>query len=136
MNFILHLLVDAAVIFGLAYVMPQVDVKNFTTALIVAVVLALLNATVGWLLRGMGNLVTFFIAGFIIRVLVTAVLLKLVDKFMDGLYINGFLPAVIIALAVAVAGAVIDSMFADRVATDTYPATTSALMLLPGHLLA
>ena len=119
MNFILHLLVDAAVIFGLAYVMPQVDVKNFTTALIVALVLALLNATIGWVLRGVGNLVTFSLLGFVVRLLVTAFLLTIIDKFMDGLTINGFLPAVIIALAVAVAGAIIDNMFADRVATDT-----------------
>ena len=60
MSLILHLLIDAAVIFGLAYLMPQVDVKSFGTALIVAIVLGLLNATVGWILRGVGNLVTFF----------------------------------------------------------------------------
>ncbi len=110
MNLILHLLLDAAVIFGLAYVMPQVEVKSFGKALLVAVILALLNVTIGWILRGIGNLVTFFLLSFVIRLLVTAVLLKLVDSFMSSLTIHGFWPAVVIALGVAVAGAVLDQV--------------------------
>ncbi len=112
MNLILHLLVDAAVIFGLAYVMPQVDVKSFGKALLVAIFLGLLNVTLGWILRGVGNLVTFFALSFIIRLVVTALLLKLVDSFMSSLTIQGFWPALVIALAVAVAGAILDQALA------------------------
>lgn len=121
MNLLLHLLIDAAVIFGLAYVMPQVDVKSFGTALLVAIVLGLLNATLGWVLRGVGNLVTFFLLSFIIRLLVTALLLKLVDKLFSSLTIQGFWPAVAIALAVAIAGAVLDQVLepGDNYAADT-----------------
>ncbi len=112
MNLILHLLVDAAVIFGLAYVMPQVDVKSFGKALLVAIFLGLLNATLGWILRGVGNLVTFFALSFVIRLIVTALLLKLVDSFMSSLTIQGFWPALVIALGVAVAGAILDQALA------------------------
>ncbi|MCY7350981.1 MAG: phage holin family protein [Cytophagaceae bacterium] len=121
MNLILHLLIDAAVIFGMAYILPQVDVKSFGTALLVAIVLGLLNATVGWVLRGIGDVVTLGIVSFVIRLVVTALLLKLVDRFFSGLTINGFWPALVIALAVAVAGAVLDQAFAPdmNVATDT-----------------
>lgn len=121
MNLILHLLIDAAIIFGLAYVMPQVDVKSFVTALLVAVVLALLNSTVGWILRGAGNLVTLGLLSFIVRLVVTALLLKLVDRLFSGLTIQGFWPALVIALAVAIAGAVIDQAFTpgDSVARDS-----------------
>lgn len=120
MNLILHLLIDAAVIFGLAYVMPQVDVKSFGTALLVAIVLGLLNATIGWVLRGVGNVVTLGLLSFVIRLVVTALLLKLVDRLFSGFTIHGFWPALVIALAVAIAGAVLDQAFApDDVATDT-----------------
>jgi len=112
MNLILHLLIDAAIIFGLAYVMPQVDVKSFGTALLVAIVLGLLNATVGWLLRGVGNLVTLGLLSFVIRLVVTALLLKLVDRLFSGFTIQGFWPALVIALAVAIAGAVLDQALA------------------------
>ena len=108
MNLILHLLLDAAVIFGLAYLMPQVDVKNFGTALLIAVLLGLLNFFVGWLIRFPLNLVTFFLLTGIVRIIVTAVLLKLIDKLLDSFTIVGFWPALVIALAVAVAGTLID----------------------------
>jgi putative membrane protein len=133
MSLILHLLIDAAVIFGLAYLMPQVDVKSFGTALIVAIVLGLLNATVGWILRGVGNLVTFFLLGFVIRVIVTALLLKLVDKFMSSLTIQGFWPALVIAIAVAVAGALLDQALADDV--DTTATDVSLWLSNPALLL-
>lgn len=108
MNLILHLLLDAAVIFGLAYLMPQVDVKNFGTALLIAVLLGLLNFFVGWIIRFPLNLVTFFLLTGIIRIVVTAILLKLIDSFLDSFTIVGFWPALVIALAVAVAGMLID----------------------------
>ncbi len=130
MNLILHLLVDAAVIFGLAYVMPQVDVKSFGKALLVAIFLGLLNATLGWILRGVGNLVTFFALSFVIRLVVTALLLKLVDSFMSSLTIQGFWPALVIALGVAVAGAILDQ----ALAPSQVPANDSVTQLAPVSL--
>lgn len=108
MNLILHLLLDAAVIFGLAYLMPQVDVKNFGTAILIAVLLGLLNFFVGWVIRFPLNLVTFFLLTGIVRIIVTAILLKLIDSFLDSFTIVGFWPALVIAIAVAVAGTLID----------------------------
>lgn len=123
MNLILHLLVDAAVIFGLAYIMPQVDVKNFGTALLIAILLGLLNFFVGWIIRFPLNLVTFFLLTGIIRIVVTAILLKLIDKLMDSFTIVGFWPALVIALAVAVAGMLIDRSAPNEVMVEsTYEA--------------
>lgn len=109
MNLILHLLLDAAVIFGLAYVMPQITVKSFVTALIIAVVLGLLNFFVGWLIRFPLNLVSLFLLTGLVRIIVTALLLKLIDRFMDSFTIAGFWPALVIAVVVALAGTLIDS---------------------------
>jgi putative membrane protein len=108
MNLILHLLLDAAVIFGLAYLMPQVDVKSFGTALLIAVLLGLFNFFIGWIIRFPLNLVTFFLLTGLVRILVTAILLKLIDSFLDSFTIVGFWPALVIAIAVAVAGTLID----------------------------
>ena len=108
MNLLLHLLLDAAVIFGLAYFMPQVDVKNFGTALLIAGLLGLLNFFVGWIIRFPLNLVTFFLLSGLVRLIVTALLLKLIDRFLDSFTIAGFWPALVIAIAVAVAGTLID----------------------------
>lgn len=108
MNLILHLLVDAAVIFGMAYIMPQVDVKNFGTAVLIALLLGLLNFFLGWMIRFPLNLVTFFLLTGVVRIVVTAMLLKFIDQLIDSFTITGFWPAFVIALAVAVAGMLID----------------------------
>lgn len=112
MNLILHLLLDAAVIFGLAYLMPQVDVKSFGTALLIAVILAVLNFLVGWLIRFPLNLITFFLLTGIVRIVVTAILLKIIDKMMGSFTIVGFWPALVIAIAVAVIGGLVDGALA------------------------
>ncbi|MFT4032461.1 MAG: phage holin family protein [Siphonobacter sp.] len=122
MNLILHLLIDAAVIFGMAYILPQVEVKSFGKAFLIAILLAILNVTLGWILRGMGNLVTFFALSFIVRLIVTALLLKLIDKTMSSLTINGFWPALVIALAVAIAGAILDQTLAPSPEVTDYRA--------------
>ncbi len=108
MNLILHLLIDAAIIFGLAYLMPQITVKSFGTALLIAVLLGLLNFFIGWIIRFPLNLVTFFLLSGLVRVIVTAIMLKVIDKLMNSFHIDGFWPALVIAIAVALAGSLID----------------------------
>jgi hypothetical protein len=51
MYWILQLLVNAGVLFLLAGVMTDVKVRSYGTAIVVALVIGLLNATVGFLLR-------------------------------------------------------------------------------------
>ena len=131
MNLILHLLLDAAVIFGLAYIMPQVDVKSFGTALLIAVILAALNFLVGWIIRFPLNLVTLFFLTGIVRIVVTAILLKLIDKMMGGLTITGFWPALVIAISVAIVGAIVDGALAPSEAV-VEGRQREAVLLTPG----
>ncbi|MDB5261758.1 MAG: hypothetical protein JWQ14_1039, partial [Adhaeribacter sp.] len=56
MDFFINLLISAGVLMLLAYMMPQVHVKSFLTALWVALLIGLLNDTIGWLMRIIGNL--------------------------------------------------------------------------------
>ena len=111
MNFIISLLINAAIIFGIAYVMPQVTIKSFGAAILVALLVGLLNATVGYLLAAVLNVVTLGIVAPIVRLLVTAVVIKLVDRFLSGFEVKGFLPAIVIAVAIAIAGSVMDRTF-------------------------
>ncbi|MBF8962339.1 phage holin family protein [Pontibacter sp. FD36] len=103
MDFILNLLVSAGVIVLLAYIMPQVHVKSFLTALWVAFLIGLFNATIGWLLRGVLNLVSFFLLEAIIGLIVTALMIKLVDKLVGNFKVDGWWPAFAIAIATAIA---------------------------------
>jgi putative membrane protein len=107
MDFIIQLLVNAAILLVLAYMMPSVAIKNFTTALLVALVVGILNATVGFLLRLPLNIVTLGLLSFVIRLLVTAVMIKIADKLFTGFIVKGFLPAVIIAVVIAIVGSIL-----------------------------
>ncbi|WP_187260686.1 phage holin family protein [Pontibacter beigongshangensis] len=103
MDFIVNLLISAGVIVLLAYILPSVHVKSFWTALWVAFLIGLLNATIGWILGGILNLVTFFLLDAIVGLIVTTLMIKLVDKLVRNFKVDGFLPALIIAIATALA---------------------------------
>lgn len=104
MNFILELLFNALVLLLLSRYMESVHVKSYGTAVGVALVVAILNATAGALLRFPLNLVTFFLLGFIVRLVVTAVMIKVADAFFSGFRVDGFRTALIIAVVLALAG--------------------------------
>lgn len=107
MSFIINLLVSAAVILILSYAMSSVHVKSFGTALWVAFLIAIVNATLGWILRGILNLVSFFLLEAIVSLIVTALMIKLVDAFIKNFKVDGFLPALIIAVVTALAVAAV-----------------------------
>jgi putative membrane protein len=111
MHFLINLLLSALVLFAAAYIMPQVTLRNYGTAIIAALLIGLLNATVGFLLRLPINIVTLGLISFLVRLLVTAVIIKLVDKLMSGFEVKGFTPAIVLAIIVALAGTVIDRIY-------------------------
>ena len=94
MNVIIELLLNAAVLFLLANIMPEVKVRSYGTALAVALVVGILNATIGFLL-----LLSFFV-----RLVVTAFMIRLADKLFRGFEVRTFAAALIIAVVMALAG--------------------------------
>lgn len=116
MHFIINLLISAVVVFIIAYIMPSVTIKNFGTAIIVAILIGLLNATIGFLLRLPLNILTLGILSFVVRLIVTAVVIKIVDKIVGGFEVKGFMPAIVMAIAMALAGTLIDRAFSDDTA--------------------
>jgi putative membrane protein len=114
MEFIVNLFVSAGVLILIAYIMPQIEVKSFTTALWVAFLLGLLNATVGFLLRLPLNIVTLGLLSFVVRLVVTAIVIKLVDKMVRNFTVNGFWPALVLAIALAIAGTLVDNVMGDK----------------------
>ena len=107
MNFILQLLLNAAILLGMTYILPTVTIKNFSTAVLVALVIGILNATIGWFLRFPLNIVTLGLLSFFVHLIVTAVMIKIADKLFSDFYVKGFTPALIIAVVMAIAGSMI-----------------------------
>jgi len=107
MNFILTLLINAGILLGMTYILPSVTIKNYKTAILVALVIGLLNATLRWIIIFPLEIVTFGLLSFIIRLFVTAVMIKLADILFSDFEIKGFFPAIIIAVVMAIAGSLL-----------------------------
>jgi putative membrane protein len=105
MSFILEVLFDALILLLLAKYMTTVHVRNYGTAVGVVLVVALLNATIGALIRFPLNLVTLFLLSFLVRLIVTAIMIKLADVFFRGFTVDSFRAALIMAVVLALAGA-------------------------------
>jgi putative membrane protein len=104
MHFLIDLLLNAAVLFILSTLLPSVRIKNYGTAVWVALVIGLLNATTGFALRLPLNILTLGLISFIIRLFVSAIMIKLADFLFPGFKVSGWVPAFIIAICMAIAG--------------------------------
>lgn len=108
MSLILDLLVSAGIILLMAYILPQVTIKSFWTALWVAILVGILNVIIGYILTFLLNLVTFFLLEFIVKVIVSAIVIKIADKLVRNFEVRGFWPALVIAIALSLASTFIN----------------------------
>jgi putative membrane protein len=104
MGWILQLLINAGVLLLIAYLHPGVKIKNYGTAIGVAFVIGLLNATIGFLLRLPLNILTLGLLSFFVRLLVTAIVIRITDKLFSGFETRSFGTALVVALVLAVVG--------------------------------
>src|SRR5437773_2773084 len=91
-NILINWLLSAVSLMVVAQVVRGFDVTNFGTALIAAIVIGLVNATVGLFLKVVTfplTLVTLGVFWFVIN----ALMLKLAASFVPGFTIEGFVPA-------------------------------------------
>ena len=100
MRFILEILLIGAAVAVAAFLIPGVSVDGFLSAIIAGLLLALANATIGFILRILTfpiNILTLGLMSFIITVL----MVLLVDSLMDSFNTSGFLSALIFAAVLA-----------------------------------
>ena len=109
MNFIIRLLITAAVAYGLSMILSGVHIPKFTDALIFALVLALLNVFVKPLLVILTLPISIVTLGLFLFV-INALIILLADKFMDGLTVDGFWWALIFSLILSVVSSFAQSL--------------------------
>jgi putative membrane protein len=98
MNFIMRILVTAIVAFALSYVLSSgIHIDKFTTALILALVLALFNAFLKPLLIILTLPITILTFGLFLFV-INAGIIMLAAKFVDGFKVDGFWWALLFSL--------------------------------------
>ncbi len=101
MNFLIKLILSALAVLVLAKILPGVGVDNYVSAIVVAVVLAILNGIVKPLLVILTFPVTVVTLGLFLLVINAAIIL-LADYFVAGFSVNGWLWALIFSVLLSV----------------------------------
>ncbi len=101
MKFFIKLLLNAVAIVILAKVLNGVVVDGYTSAIIVAAVLALLNAIVKPILIILTFPITIVTLGLFLLVINASIIL-LADKFIDGFAVSGFWVALLFSILLSI----------------------------------
>jgi len=91
-NLLINWLLSAVSLMIVAHVIRGFEVTSFTTALIAALVIGLINATVGIILKIITFPLTIVTLG-IFWIVINALMLKLAASLVSGFSIEGFFPA-------------------------------------------
>lgn len=84
-----------------AYVLPSVEIESFGTAMIAAVLIGLLNATLGFLIRLIAFPITWLLPG-LMYLICDAIMIYIVSRFLRGFAVRNFTAAFLCALVVAI----------------------------------
>jgi putative membrane protein len=104
LNIAVYLVVSAIVILIVGKMNLGLTVKSFGSAIMAAVVIALVAGLVVWGLGFFGITLTGGWLAAIVNLIVAALVLMIADKFLPGMEVHGFMGAIIAALAIGVVG--------------------------------
>ena len=97
MNLLMRIIVTSVVAFGLSYILAEIKFDSFWTAIVVAIVLAVLNAIVKPLLILFTLPITLFTFGLFLFV-INALIILLAEKLVTGFTVDGFWWALLFSL--------------------------------------
>ena len=110
MNFLIRILISALVAFGLSYLLDGVHIDAFTTALILALVLAVLNALVKPILILLTLPITILTLGLFLFV-INALIILLADRLLgDNFNVDGFWWALLFSILLSLVSSVLYSV--------------------------
>lgn len=101
MNWIIRLLLNGLAVVLTAYLLPGVSVSNYGTAIIVALVLAILNVIVKPILVVLTIPITIVTLGIFLLV-INAVIILFVDNLVGGFEVRGFWWALLFSLILSI----------------------------------
>lgn len=108
MSLIIRFLLNGLAVLLTAYLLPGVDVRDYWTALIVALVLSIANVIIKPILIILTIPITVVTLGLFLLV-INALIILMVDYLVEGFYVDGFWWALLFSLILSL----FNSMFGD-----------------------
>ena len=101
MNLLLNWLLSTVALLIVTWIVPGFEISSFWSALLAAVVVGIINATIGFILKILTFPLTIVTIG-LFWFVINALMLKLAAGIVPGFRINGFLPAFLGAIVLSV----------------------------------
>lgn len=102
-------LLSALALIIVTYIVPGISVSGFRYALIAALVIGLLNATVGLVLRILTFPITLLTLG-IFWFVINAVVLELASRLVSGFYVRSFWSAFVGAIVLSIVNMILHAL--------------------------
>lgn len=111
MNFIVKVIISTLAVLVTSYMLPKsmVEVDGFTTAIIVALALAFLNAVVKPIMVVLTIPATVLTFGIFLLV-INALIIKIADYFISGFQVHGFWSALLFSLVLTIVNSVFEAI--------------------------
>lgn len=106
MRLLLHWLISALAVWIIAQIVPGIHVSGMRAALIAALVIGLINATLGLLLKIITFPLTILTLG-LFWFVINAMMLELAAGFVNGFYVANFISALIGAVMLSLVSSVL-----------------------------
>jgi len=113
MKLIIEILLMGLAVFIGAKLVPGVTVDGYGNAIIAAVLIALANATIGFILRLLTFPINFLTLG-LVSFIITVLMILLVSNMMNSFHVSGFLSAAFLAIVVALIKAIFGAIAGDK----------------------
>lgn len=113
MNLVIRILITAILVVLIAHLMPGVAVASFMTSVIVAVVLALLNAFIKPILILLTLPVTLVTFGLFLLV-INALMILLCAKIVGGFHVESFWTAVFFSIILSILQSIVYGLSKDK----------------------
>jgi len=110
MQFLIKILVSALAIYLVALIMPHVQIDDQITVVLVALVLAFLDAIVKPLLTILTIPITIFTFGFFLLA-INAFIILMATRLVPGFYVDGFWWALLFSMVLSVTNGFLNSAF-------------------------
>jgi putative membrane protein len=112
-NYLIKLLITScAVWFGASYI-QNINVDKYTTAIVVALVLSLLNTFVKPILKLFSLPITILTLGLFLLV-INVVIIYIAAFFIEGFSVSGFVPPLLFSIGLSVLGCILDIFFSSK----------------------
>ncbi|KFF75634.1 membrane protein [Chryseobacterium sp. P1-3] len=112
MNLLIRLFITAIVAYLLTKILPGVQFESFSSAIIFAIVLGILNIFVKPILSLFGLPLTI-ITVWAFCLVINAAIILIADYFIDSMVVNGFWWALIFSILLSIVTSLANSMFSD-----------------------